>query len=115
VSPLRYELCFYIPEDDILHSHRRENLKPYTYTAMLLPVVLKPTSSDPTESSYLPLRSCAVVQAASRHLSTAASRIRALVKSCAICDGQKGTWAGFSPIHSTDCSIVIAVYHPGLV
>jgi hypothetical protein len=24
---LRYELAFYIPEDDILHSHRLENLK----------------------------------------------------------------------------------------
>jgi hypothetical protein len=29
VSPVRYELGFYIPEDDILHSHRRENLKSY--------------------------------------------------------------------------------------
>jgi hypothetical protein len=28
VSPVRYELGFYIP-DDILHSHRRENLKSY--------------------------------------------------------------------------------------
>jgi hypothetical protein len=27
VSPVRYELGFYIPEDDILHSHRRENLR----------------------------------------------------------------------------------------
>jgi hypothetical protein len=27
VSPVRYELGFYITEDDILHSHRRENLK----------------------------------------------------------------------------------------
>jgi hypothetical protein len=27
VSPVRHELGFYIPEDDILHSHRRENLK----------------------------------------------------------------------------------------
>jgi hypothetical protein len=27
--PVRYELGFYIPEDDILHSHRRENLKSY--------------------------------------------------------------------------------------
>jgi hypothetical protein len=24
---VRYGLGFYIPEDDILHSHRRENLK----------------------------------------------------------------------------------------
>jgi hypothetical protein len=27
VSPVRYELSFYILEDDILHSDRRENLK----------------------------------------------------------------------------------------
>jgi hypothetical protein len=26
---VRYELGFHIPEDDILHSHRRENLKSY--------------------------------------------------------------------------------------
>jgi hypothetical protein len=29
VSPVKYELGFYIPEDDILHSQRRENLKSY--------------------------------------------------------------------------------------
>jgi hypothetical protein len=29
VSPVKYELDFYIPEDDILHSHRREHLKSY--------------------------------------------------------------------------------------
>jgi hypothetical protein len=29
VSSVRYELGFYIPEDDSLHSHRRENLKSY--------------------------------------------------------------------------------------
>jgi hypothetical protein len=29
VSPVKYELGFYNPEDDILHSHRRENLKSY--------------------------------------------------------------------------------------
>jgi hypothetical protein len=29
VSPVKYELDFYIPEDSILHSHRRENLKSY--------------------------------------------------------------------------------------
>jgi hypothetical protein len=29
VSPVRYELGIYIPEDSILHSHRRENLKSY--------------------------------------------------------------------------------------
>jgi hypothetical protein len=30
MSHVKYELGFYIPEDDILHSHRRENLKSYT-------------------------------------------------------------------------------------
>jgi hypothetical protein len=29
VSPVKYELCLYIPEDGVLHSHRRENLKSY--------------------------------------------------------------------------------------
>jgi hypothetical protein len=29
VSPVKYRLGFYIPEDDILHSYRRENLKSY--------------------------------------------------------------------------------------
>jgi hypothetical protein len=29
VSPVKYELGFYIPEDDNLHSDRRENLKSY--------------------------------------------------------------------------------------
>jgi hypothetical protein len=29
VSPVRYELGFYIPEEGILSSHRRENLKSY--------------------------------------------------------------------------------------
>jgi hypothetical protein len=29
MSPVRYELRFYIPEDDILRSHCRENLKSY--------------------------------------------------------------------------------------
>jgi hypothetical protein len=27
---MRYELGFYIPEDDILHSYRRDNLKSYS-------------------------------------------------------------------------------------
>jgi hypothetical protein len=29
VSPVKYELGFYITEDNILHSHCRENLKSY--------------------------------------------------------------------------------------
>jgi hypothetical protein len=27
--PVKFGLGFYIPEDDIIHSHRRENLKSY--------------------------------------------------------------------------------------
>jgi hypothetical protein len=29
VSPVKYKMGFYIPGDEILHSHRRENLKSY--------------------------------------------------------------------------------------
>jgi hypothetical protein len=29
MSPVKYELGFYIPEDEILHSHRREGPKSY--------------------------------------------------------------------------------------
>jgi hypothetical protein len=29
VSPVKYELSFYIPEDGVLYSHRLENLKSY--------------------------------------------------------------------------------------
>jgi hypothetical protein len=35
MSPVRYELGFYIPEDDVLHSHRRDNLKPYTLSDLV--------------------------------------------------------------------------------
>jgi hypothetical protein len=31
MSPVRYELGFYIPEDDMLHSHGREDFKSYMY------------------------------------------------------------------------------------
>jgi hypothetical protein len=34
MSPLRYELSFYMPEDGVLHSHRREYLKFYLYRNM---------------------------------------------------------------------------------
>jgi hypothetical protein len=32
VFPVRYELGFYIPGEDILHSHLRENLKSYIHS-----------------------------------------------------------------------------------
>jgi hypothetical protein len=31
VSPVKYKLGSYIPEDDTLHSHCRENLSSYYY------------------------------------------------------------------------------------
>jgi hypothetical protein len=34
VSPVKYELGFYIPEDGILHSHCRERLKSYTHVTV---------------------------------------------------------------------------------
>jgi hypothetical protein len=41
MSPVKYELGFYIPEDGILHSHSRENLK--SYTANVRSSVILPT------------------------------------------------------------------------
>jgi hypothetical protein len=35
VSPVKYELGFYILEDDILHSYRRENLKSYIHISVV--------------------------------------------------------------------------------
>jgi hypothetical protein len=35
VSPVKYELGFYIPGDDILHSDRRENRKSYIGTELI--------------------------------------------------------------------------------
>jgi hypothetical protein len=37
VSPVRYELGFYIPEDDMLHSRRCENLKSYRTMELQVP------------------------------------------------------------------------------
>jgi hypothetical protein len=36
MSPVRYELGFYIPEDGYLHSDRRENLKCYKTSNLTL-------------------------------------------------------------------------------
>jgi hypothetical protein len=36
VSPVKYELGLYIPEDDIIHSHCRENLKSYTFPSVVI-------------------------------------------------------------------------------
>jgi hypothetical protein len=36
VCPVKYELGFYIPEDDILHCDSRENLKPTVRTRVIM-------------------------------------------------------------------------------
>jgi hypothetical protein len=52
VSPVKYGLGSYIPEDDILHSDRREHLKPLTFEGVacgsgLLPVdVIHPLGAE---------------------------------------------------------------------
>jgi hypothetical protein len=54
--PVRYELGLYIAEDDILHSHRRENLNSYIVSSILrllietfqLPVIANIVSSPLT-------------------------------------------------------------------
>jgi hypothetical protein len=43
MSPVKYELGFYIPADDILHSHRRETLKSYTTLVLLVRVKVAET------------------------------------------------------------------------
>jgi hypothetical protein len=43
VSPVKYELGFYIPGDDILHSHRSETLKSYINLSTLEPAELGKT------------------------------------------------------------------------
>jgi hypothetical protein len=40
VSPVKYELGFYIPEDDILHSHCREHFRSYETFIVLSFVIL---------------------------------------------------------------------------
>jgi hypothetical protein len=42
VSPVRYELVFYVPEDGILHSHRRETPKSYKSCVCLSTVSVIP-------------------------------------------------------------------------
>jgi hypothetical protein len=65
----------------------------------------------------------AVAQAVCHWLSTMVAQARPRVKLCDICSGQSGTGTGslqvlqfpLPLIHSTNCSIIITIYHPGLV
>jgi hypothetical protein len=50
VSPVKYELGFYIPEDDILQNHCRENLKSYNVCSCSFVLFQVPgEGNDPTE------------------------------------------------------------------
>jgi hypothetical protein len=51
VFPVRYELGFHIPEDDILHSHRRESLK--SYADIFLQNVGLPTNLEELQSQNI--------------------------------------------------------------
>jgi hypothetical protein len=44
VSPVRYELGFYISEDDILHSYRRDSLKAYVVSPRVRMNLLFPSA-----------------------------------------------------------------------
>jgi hypothetical protein len=65
----------------------------------------------------------AIAQAVSRWLPTAAARVRAQVRSCVrfvvnkVALGQVFSSISVSPAnsYSTECSIFIIIYHPGLV
>jgi hypothetical protein len=46
VSAVKYELGFYIPEDDIPHSHRRMNLKSYLQLDCLYRQQMKTIAKD---------------------------------------------------------------------
>jgi hypothetical protein len=48
VSPVKYELGFYITEDDILHSHRRGNLRSYSVVPIspILVILMKEALSS---------------------------------------------------------------------
>jgi hypothetical protein len=52
MSPVKYELGFYIPEDGILHSHRREN--PQILQRRVLVFHPEPPSRTKEEMSFPP-------------------------------------------------------------
>jgi hypothetical protein len=54
---VKYELGFYIPEDDILHSHRRENLKSYKGISLMTKELEKGTLHPPLKPDFWEERS----------------------------------------------------------
>jgi hypothetical protein len=55
VSPVRYKLGFYIPEDAILHSHRRGNLKSYTANVVPTSLIISSLMMEAICSSETPV------------------------------------------------------------
>jgi hypothetical protein len=47
VFPVSYELSFYIPEDDFLHSHRRDSVSSYNM------LVLGKTGGNTTQNEFM--------------------------------------------------------------
>jgi hypothetical protein len=68
MSPVWYELGFYIPEDGILHSHRRENLKSYMLRCAWNKLDFSGHISRETKGSY------------SEHLSLNHTNLKTLLK-----------------------------------
>jgi hypothetical protein len=58
VSPVKYELGSYIPEDDILHSHRHENLKSYILIHSLQPAIHVPIYQCTNNFNYESMYDC---------------------------------------------------------
>jgi hypothetical protein len=57
VSPVRYELGFYIPEDGVLHSHGPEDLKSYKNLCLQLHMKLKQKdNSVPLDVNIMSIR-----------------------------------------------------------
>jgi hypothetical protein len=46
VSPMKYGLGFYIPEDDILYSPRLENFKSYTVSGLMRLIFFRKISKE---------------------------------------------------------------------
>jgi hypothetical protein len=57
--PMRFQLCFYIPEDGILHSYRRESLKSYKFTIACCETLLRPA----VVLKLLPQHVCRIIHA----------------------------------------------------
>jgi hypothetical protein len=58
MSPVKYKLDLYLPEDDILHSHRCENLKSYIDSSCfpVEPTQLRPIDTTGLTSPRLRIR-----------------------------------------------------------